>query len=160
MMKLRDIHEFNPYSENELELLNKYSTNIHNEILKEINGLSYDGYKRKMELDILVKKYYYTKKDNEITNFIKVLIEKDTKIASIYPSINIYDKNLIPEISNDLLNDDIEEVFVFIKKDNQKLLDDLLNDNFISLRTDDDGGFIPLLKEKTYEDENKRSWKY
>lgn len=159
MISLKGIHEVNPYNEKDLELVKKYNSNIYNEIVKSTNGMNYDNYKRKLELDVLVKKYYYTSLEDSITNLITVVIEKDTKIASLYPNFSSYNKKLIPELCDYMLND-MEEVFVFIKSDNVKVINDLLNDRFISLKTDDDGGLVPLLKEKVFEEERNLSWKY
>ena len=158
-MNLRDIHVINPFDEKDMSMIKEFDIDLYKRLQKNITNKSYIEYKKNQEYGVLTERYFCSIDNNKITNFITAIIQKDTKIANIYPTINIYKKNLISNVCDFLITNGMEEVFVFIKKSDSKKMTDLINNNFISLSTDDD--YILLLKEKEEEEkESSVSWNY
>ena len=51
------------------------------------------------------------------------------------------------------MNNNMEKIFVFVKKGDIKTAQNLLENNFLSLSTEDEEEYIPFLKENQTEEE-------
>lgn len=154
MSILSYLHIVNPYNETDLFLLKDYCLKNNSDLYKEFYQIKENyteiQYKHQEDVNIINRKIFYTLKENEISNLIYVEIEKDTKTANVYPKINSYVKNLIPELSDYLImNNFMEEVFIFVKQNDIKTATNLIDNDFISLSTGENNEeYIPFLKEK------------
>lgn len=164
MSFIKELHIASPYNDDDLRLMEEYCEKYENysisrgesyaQKLKRIRA-SYqeEEYEIQRELSIINTEIYYTAPAGKITNLIEVRIEKDKKAATIYPKMHTDTKDLIPEICNKIMEQyEIEQVFVFIKKKDQKTIDQLLKKGFLSLlTTEQEEDYIPFLKEKEEE---------
>ncbi len=152
---IKNIKEINLNNKEDLKLVKDYDINIYNSIKKRL---------RKKEDNIITDIFLASTKTNKIENFYTIHIEKDTKIASIYANIKNNKEKIISVITEDLLQENyIETVFIFIEKNNIKLINYLMEKGFMSLGDESDTKYIPLIKEKqnTKErDGSNISWKY
>ena len=157
MSILKDLHIVNPYNDLDLKLIKKFCQENNNKLYEDLGKIrknySEEQYKHQEEVNIINKKNYYTLKEDKISNFIYAELEKDTKTANLYPTINNYIKNLIPELSEYLImNNNMEKIFVFVKKGDINTAQNLLENNFLSLSTEDEEEYIPFLKENQTEE--------
>lgn len=155
---LKELHIASPYNEVDLKLLKDFCLENNNTIYTELKKIkekfSEEQYKCQEEENIINIKNYYTIKEGKITNLIYTELEKDTKTANLYPTINSHIKNLIPALAEYLiLNNKMEKIFVFVKKEDKKTIANLLENNFLSL-SDEKGEeeYLPFLKENQTEE--------
>ena len=140
------------------------SNNDHLKLVKDFDNDLYsklilDNNKFEYMLDVIDSKFYASVKDNKIINFFRVEEEKDTKTARVYPVMKIYQKDLINNIFDDItVNDGMEVVFVFIDKNDDKLINNLIQDSFLPI-SDIGDEFFTLVKEKNIEKESSIVWK-
>lgn len=110
-------------------------------------------------LDVIDNKFYASIRDDKIINFVSVEEEKDTKTARIYPIIRTYQKDLIPNVFDDIIvNDGMEVAFVFIDKNDSRLINDLTHNDFLPI-SDVNDEMYTLVKEKNIEKESSIAWK-
>ena len=137
---------------NHLKLVKDFDKDLYSRLILENDKLEY-------MLDVIENKFYASLKDNKIINFVRVEEEKDTKTARIYPIIRAYQKDLINNIFYDIvLNDGMEVVFTFIDKNDNKLINDLVQDSFLPI-SDVGDEVCTLVKEKNIEKESSIAWK-
>ncbi len=157
---MRKLVNLNIYNNEDMELLKTYNEYLFNGLNNIRNNISHEEYLKRKEKLVSIKEYFYTKGEINIKNFYEVQIEKDIKVAKIYPILVEDAKDEIIKISKLLLNSDIEEVFTFINKENKNLINSLKVNNYESLGLDDNGMETMLFEQnKELEEERSIRWK-
>lgn len=163
MSFIKELHIASPYNDQDLIYIKRYCRKHHQSLAERLEKIrdtySEEEYEQQKELAVINREIYYTLTAEQITNLIEVEIEKDKKVATVYPQIHTYVKDLIPEICNDLIElNGMEQVFVFIRKNDQKTIRQLLEKGFLSLlTTEDQDDYIPFLKEKEIIEKTRES---
>ena len=157
---MRKLVNLNIYNNEDMELLKTYNEYLFNGLNNIRNNISHEEYLKRKKKLVSIKEYFYTKGEINIKNFYEVQIEKDIKVAKIYPILVEDAKDEIIKISKLLLNSDIEEVFTFINKENKNLINSLKVNNYESLGLDDNGMETMLFEQnKELEEERSIRWK-
>ena len=155
---MNDLYMVNPFSDDDLRMVKDFNTDTYHKLLNIRKNYNYDEYLNLLNYSVVSENYYSTIKDSKIVNFFTVCCEKDTRISYVYPIVNLHSRDIINKITENLiLNQSMEEVFVFVLKDDIKTLNSLtLDNNYISLFTKDDTIYVPFVKDRSLEMEFKR----
>lgn len=146
------IKEIDPYSEADIALLKEYDQENHTNYFKMLDMICHNYSKEEYELlrmtNTVFKLLFYSTRKNKIDNICLVEYETDLKRLNMY--IDNINKGIYKEVTEHAFkNMDMESVTVFVNKNDEKIIHNLLENGYIPLydsteKTD----IVPLLLEK------------
>ena len=143
---MKNLHIINPYNKEDYFLVRDFDIKLFNEMVSNIEGKNEKEYFDSLNNGIIIKEYFASIKENKIKDFIVSEESRDTKKVNLYPYTN--DSNFLSKVSDYLMMQDMEEIYVFIKKNDNKK-SNLLQSNFIPLGDKDD--YLVFMQEKVLE---------
>ncbi len=163
MSSLKDFNIINPYKEKDIKYLKDYCYKYNQqELYREISSIKYkiseEDYNAIKEIRPVIEELYYQKNEIQITSLTKVTIAKDIKSAQIELFATDYNiKNTIINLSQLILqNNNIENVYIFINRQDKRLMHNLIENGFIALISEGESEeYIPFMLEKDLEKESR-----
>ena len=152
LRNFNEIIELNPFDSKSLELIKQYDqknkTDYSKYLVDAFHSSTYEQYELEKMVSPVFKGVYCNYDGEELKNVVLVEYETDLKKFKVYIDEKNY--NIVNPLTSYVFNNlGMEQFVVFTNKNSKKIINELMEDEFIPLFDgNSNDSYVPLIKEK------------